>query len=88
LIFSQDLEQPATPGISVEAGKSVSKTWNEMQENLKKLSARSRRIIAKGSSHFVQIDRDSLLNGEVTTFIRQIRGELPEPTDYGSTKVE
>ena len=88
LIFSQDLEQPATPGISVEAGKSVSKTWNEMQEDLKKLSARSRRIIAKGSSHFVQIDRVSLLNGEVTTFIRQIRGELPEPTDYGSTKVE
>jgi len=88
LIFSQDLEQPATPGISVEAGESVSKTWNEMQEDLKKLSARSRRIIAKGSSHFVQIDRVSLLNGEVTGFIRQIRGELPEPTDYGSTKVE
>ena len=88
LIFSQDLEQPATPGISAEAGKSVSKTWNEMQEDLKKLSTRSRRIIAKGSSHYVQVDRVSLLNGEVTTFIKQIRGELPQPTDYGSTKVE
>ncbi|MGA3299903.1 MAG: alpha/beta hydrolase, partial [Candidatus Acidiferrales bacterium] len=53
LIFSQDLEQPATPGISAEAGRSVSKTWNEMQEDLKKLSTRSRRIIAKGSSHYV-----------------------------------
>ena len=88
LIFSQDLEQPATPGISAEAGRSVSKTWNEMQEDLKKLSTRSRRIIAKGSSHYVQIDRVSLLNGEVITFIKQLRGEMPEPTDHGSTKVE
>jgi len=36
----------------------------------------------------VQIDRVSLLNGEVITFIKQLRGEMPEPTDYGSTKVE
>lgn len=88
LIFSQDPEQPGPPGFSVEAGKSLSKTWNEMQEDLKKLSTRSRRIIAKGSSHYVQIDRVSLLNGEVTDFIKQIRGETPERTDYGSTKVE
>ena len=59
-----------------------------MQEDLKKLSTRSRRIIAKGSSHYVQIDRVSLLNGEVIAFIKQIRGEMPEPTDHGSTKVE
>jgi len=88
LIFSQDPEQPGPPGFSAEAGKSLSTTWNEMQEDLKKLSTRSRRIIAKGSSHYVQIDRVSLLNGEVTNFIRQIRGEMPQPTDYGSTKTE
>ncbi|HEY0701761.1 MAG TPA: alpha/beta hydrolase [Candidatus Acidoferrales bacterium] len=88
LIFSQDPVQPATPGISAETGKAVSKTWNEMQEDLKKLSTRSRRIIAKGSSHFVQIDRVGMLNAEVGEFIRQVRGEVAERTDYGSTKVE
>jgi hypothetical protein len=59
-----------------------------MQEELKNLSTRSRRIIAKGSSHYVQVDRVSLLNGEVTNFIKQTHGEMPERTDYGSTKVE
>jgi pimeloyl-ACP methyl ester carboxylesterase len=88
LIFSQDLNQPPLPGFSAEAGKSLSKTWNEMQEDFKNLSTRSRRIIAKGSTHYVQVDRVSLLNGEVTNFIKQIRGEMPEPTDYGSTKTE
>jgi pimeloyl-ACP methyl ester carboxylesterase len=88
LIFSQDLSQPPLPGFSAEAGKSLSNTWNEMQEELKNLSTRSRRIIAKGSSHYVQVDRVSLLNGEVTDFIKQIRGEMPERTDYGSTKTE
>jgi pimeloyl-ACP methyl ester carboxylesterase len=88
LIFSQDPVQPPLPGFSADAGKSLSKTWNEMQEELKNLSTRSRRIIAKGSSHYIQIDRRSLLNGEVTRFIKQVRGETPEPTDYGSTRVE
>jgi hypothetical protein len=88
LIFSQDPAQPPPSGFSAEAGKSLSNTWNEMQEELKGLSTRSRRIIAKGSSHYVQIDRVSLLIGEVTSFIKQIRGQMPERTDYGSTKIE
>ncbi|MFY9803533.1 MAG: alpha/beta hydrolase [Candidatus Acidiferrales bacterium] len=88
LIFSQDPDSPPLPGFSAQAGKSLSTTWNQMQEELKNLSTRSRRIIAKGSSHYVQIDRVSLLNNEVTTFIKQIRNESPQPTDYGSTKVE
>src|ERR1700722_6498138 len=89
LIFSQDPEHSATiPGFSAEVSKALNATWNEMQEDLKKLSTRSRRIIAKGSGHYVQIERVDLLNGEVTTFIRQVRGEAPRPTDYGSTKVE
>ena len=47
------------------------------------------RIAHKGSSHYVQIDRVSLLNGEVVAFIKQIRGEVPEPVaEYGTTKVK
>ncbi len=90
LILSQDPEQPvAIPGFSPEAAKELSTIWNGMQDDLKKLSTRSRRIVAKGSSHYIQIDRVDLLNSEVVAFIKQIRGALPEPVaDYGTTQVK
>jgi len=59
-----------------------------MQEDLKKLSTRSRRIIAKGSTHYIHIDRAELIEKEVPLFIEQIRGTAPQPTNYGSTITE
>ena len=59
--------------------------WGQMQENLKNLSTRSRRIIAKDSSHYIQIDRADLIEKEVPLFIEQIRGTAPQPANYGST---
>jgi hypothetical protein len=58
------------------------------QEDLKKLSKRSRRIIAKGSSHSVMLDRADLIEKEVPLFIEQLRGTIPQPTNYGSTITE
>ena len=82
LIFSQD---PAKEGASMPA---VATAWNQMQEDLKKLSTRSRRIIAKGSTHYIQLDRPELIEKEVPLFIQQVRGAAPEPTNYGSTVTE
>jgi pimeloyl-ACP methyl ester carboxylesterase len=65
-----------------------SNIWNEMQEDLKHLSTHSRRIIAKGSSHYIQIDRPDLLNLRVTEFIEQVRGTPSHQVDYGSTNIE
>jgi hypothetical protein len=62
--------------------------WGQMQEDLKKLSTRSRRIIAKNSGHYVQNDRPDLIEKEVPLFIQQIRGTAPQPTNYGSTVTE
>jgi predicted ATP-binding protein involved in virulence len=62
--------------------------WSQMQEDLKKLSKRSRRIIAKGSSHSVMLDRADLIEKEVPLFIEQLRGTIPQPTNYGSTITE
>jgi DNA-binding transcriptional regulator YbjK len=70
------------------AQKMAEAAWNQMQEDLKRLSTRSRRIIAKGSSHYIQIDRADLIEKEVTLFIQQIRGTAPQPTNYGSTIAE
>jgi pimeloyl-ACP methyl ester carboxylesterase len=83
LIFSQD---PLT--MSAHGSAVWTKAWNQMQEDLKKLSTRSRRIIAKGSGHHVQIDRADLIEKEVPLFIEQIRGTAPQPIDYGSTITE
>ena len=83
LIFSQD---PAkTKGGMPQA---MAGAWNQMQEDLKLLSTRSRRIIAKDSTHYIQLDRADLLKKEVPAFIEQIRGTGPQPANYGSTITE
>jgi pimeloyl-ACP methyl ester carboxylesterase len=84
LILSQDPAHTAAQG----QPEDVVKEWNQMQENLKLLSSRSRRIIAKGSSHYVQRDRPDLIEKEVSIFIEQVRGAAPEATDYGSTQTK
>ena len=73
LIFSQD-QAPDT-------------TWSRMQEDLKKLSTHSRRIVAKGSGHSIQLDRPELLEREVPVFIEQIRSAAPSSAN-GSTRME
>ena len=83
LTFSQDNHPSASEPRSKE-----DEIWDQMREELKSLSTRSRRIIAKGSSHYIQIDRPDLLNSEVADLIRQIRGEALPSIDYGTTKIE
>lgn len=83
LIFSQDNHPSGS-----EPQSPVDQIWNQMQEELKRLSTRSRRIIAKGSGHYIQVERSDLLNSEVGNFIRQIRGEAPPSSEYGTTKTE
>ena len=84
LIVSQD---PAMAGPN-QVNMNVAKAWNQMQENLKKLSTRSRRIIARRSGHMVQLRRPELLNSEVALFIGQIRGTAPQPAAYKTTITE
>ena len=65
----------------------VSTTFNvAAHEDLKKLSTRSRRIIAKGSGHYIQLYRSDLLLKEVPPFIEQV-GNAPPPL-YGTTTTE
>jgi pimeloyl-ACP methyl ester carboxylesterase len=82
LIFSQDPARTAAQGEPMD----VVMAWNQMQEDLKQLSTRSRRIIAKGSTHYIQGNRPDLIEREVPKFIEQIRGTAPQPTDFGSTQ--
>jgi hypothetical protein len=87
LIFSHDPAKsiPAhNPGDEVRRQQA----WSQMQEDLKKLSTQSRRIIARSSSHNVHRDRADLVVKEVTLFIQQIRGAAPPPETGNSTVTE
>lgn len=88
LIFSSDSTLPPT---GMDASPDVLKKWwirrNEGQDELKRLSIRSRRIIAKGSRHYIQMDRADLLNVEVPVFIQKIREKSVSPKS-GTTETE
>jgi len=88
LIFSHDPTKALPKENAPQKLVNVERAWDQMQEDLKKLSQRSYRIIAKDSSHYLQIDRADLIEKEVPIFIQQIRGTAPQPTSYGSTTTE
>jgi pimeloyl-ACP methyl ester carboxylesterase len=88
LIFSHDPHEPPDSHTPAKLAPEFESVWNQMQEDLKHLSTRSRRIIAKSSAHHIQIDRADLINQEVPVFIQQIRNEAPQPTNYGSTETK
>ncbi len=88
LIFSQDPQQHMGARAPSRLDLELTDVWNQMQEDLKKLSTRSRRIIARESGHMIMLERADLLNRVVPVFVLQLRNEAPQPTDYGSTKTE
>lgn len=62
--------------------------WSRMQANLAHLSTRGRRIVAKGSPHYIMLERPGLVEKEVPLFIQQIRGSAPWPPAFGATTTE
>ena len=56
LIISQDPDNPRSTQPT-----SIRSIWNSMQDGLKALSPRARRVIARGSGHGVMIDRPDVV---------------------------
>lgn len=84
LIFSRDPNVRRTD-MPAEDARQGSMLWDRLQENLKRLSTRSRRIIALHSDHYIFIDREALVLREVPRFISQLRDNGPPAAPYGST---
>jgi len=62
--------------------------WSDMQEELRGLSSRSKRIVAKGSYHWLQIDRPELVVAAVQEIVNDARGTTPfqaDPKKAGTT---
>ena len=85
LIFSRDPKVLASNWpLSVSKANAI--VWNQMQEEAKGLSTQSRRIIAKGSDHYIQIDRPDLVNREISAFIAQVRGHATFRNNSSTTE--
>jgi hypothetical protein len=84
LILTHDFARDVAGGLPADQIQAA----GQMQEDLKKLSTRSHRVIAKGSGHYIQMDRPELIETDVSLFVEQIRGTAPQPADYGSTTTE
>jgi pimeloyl-ACP methyl ester carboxylesterase len=90
LIFSQDWSDPnELKGFGSKAitAEGIDQ-WNQMQEGEKQLSKDSRRIIAKGTDHYVQVERADLLLKEIPPFIQRIRAHAPPGPENGTTITE
>jgi len=57
------------------------RSWTEMQEELRGLSGRSQRIVAKGSYHWIQIYRPDLVVTAVHEIVDDARGIAPFQAD-------
>ena len=55
----------------------VESAWNEMQDELRSLSNRSKRIVARGSGHYVEVYRPELVVGAVREIVSDSRGTTP-----------
>jgi len=84
LVLSSDPTKQMTNHLS----KDEVDAWERMQENLKRLSTHSRRIVAKNSGHYIHLERPDLIEREVPEFIEQIRGTQAAPDNYGTTTAE
>lgn len=85
LILSRDpTVLPSNWPASVAKANSV--VWNQMQEEAKALSTQSRRIIAKGSDHYIQNDRPDLVIREITAFVTMIRSHQSFADDHTTTE--
>lgn len=72
LVLSHDLAIDA-PNIP----QSLIRETEANQNAFLKLSSRSRRVIVKGSGHFIHIDRPDVVERELVNFIEEIRGTHP-----------
>lgn len=70
----------------LEVARANSLVWNQMQEESKSLSPISRRVIAKGSDHYIHVDRPDLVNREITSLIEALRqGNVPYAANQPTT---
>jgi pimeloyl-ACP methyl ester carboxylesterase len=71
-VLSHDPDKPSAE-FSADLDKPISDAWEKMQEELAHLSTRGTRVIAKNSSHYIQLDRPDVVVDAVRSGVGQVR---------------
>jgi pimeloyl-ACP methyl ester carboxylesterase len=73
-VLSHDPEAPE-PEVPADVVRPMNDAWAQMQDELAHLSTRGTRIVAKNSSHYIQIDRPDLVIEAVRGVVNEARQE-------------
>jgi len=87
LIISQDTAFSAPLEVPPILTEDWARNWDRRQESLKSLSTLSRRVVAKGSEHFIPLDRPDVVAKEVDALIQYLHGKESTPP-WGSTTTD
>jgi pimeloyl-ACP methyl ester carboxylesterase len=80
VVLSHDPDKPSTD-LPADLAKSVNDVWEKMQEELAHLSTRGTQIVAKNSSHYIQVDRPDVVIHAIRDVVDQSRkAEVPPET--------
>ncbi len=72
VVLSHDPEKPSSE-LPPDLAKPTNDAWEKMQEELAHLSTRGTQFIAKGSAHYIQIDRPDVVIDAVRNVVNQAR---------------
>jgi hypothetical protein len=71
-VLSHDPEKPSAD-LPPDLAKPTNDAWEKMQEELAHLSTRGTQVIAKGSAHYIQIERSEVVIDAVHNIVDQSR---------------
>ncbi len=78
-VLSHDPDKPLNE-LPADLAKPTNEAWEKMQEELAHLSTRGTQTIAKGSSHYVQLDRPDLVIEAIHNVVNEARSaQLASP---------
>jgi pimeloyl-ACP methyl ester carboxylesterase len=78
VVLSHDPDVPQ-PDLPEDLFKPMNDVWTQMQQELAHLSTRSKRVVAKKSGHYIQLDRPDLVIEAVHDVVDQARQALLPP---------
>jgi len=71
-VLSHDPDKPSAD-LPADLAKPANEAWEKMQEELARLSTRGTQVMAKNSSHYIQIDRPDVVIDAVRRVVEQAR---------------
>jgi pimeloyl-ACP methyl ester carboxylesterase len=72
VVLSHDPDKPSSD-LPADVAKPVNDAWEKMQKELSQLSTRGTRVVAKNSSHYIQMDRPDVVIDAVRGVLDQVR---------------